>query len=113
MLLLTPTRNLAEGCGRFWNLIRRRNDCMIVATGCLLEHTMMWFQGTLQSLAHVPQGVPAIGYLNRLRQGPTSGLKIGAGTIPADDLRTRMLPQPCSHGLGFAVGEQVDDRACL
>lgn len=77
------------------------NDCITDATGSLLEHTMMWFQGILQSLAHVPQEVPAIGDLNRLRQAPAGRLRIGAGTIPADDLRTRMLPQPCGHGLGF------------
>lgn len=52
--------------------------------------------------------MPAISDLDRARHGFLDGLRVGAGTIPADDLDAGVFAQPGGEGLRRAVGQHVD-----
>ena len=43
--------------------------------------------------------------------GLLDGLRVGAGPVPADDLRAGMVREPGREGLGGAVGQHVHDPA--
>jgi hypothetical protein len=62
-------------------------------------------------LPEVLEQVEAIGHLPGLRRALASALRVEAAAIPADDLKSRMLAQPPTSGLGRPVGQHVDDLA--
>jgi hypothetical protein len=51
--------------------------------------------------------MPAVGDLDRLRRGLPGAVGVGAGAVPADDLGSRVLPQPGGEGGRLPVGQQV------
>jgi hypothetical protein len=55
----------------------------------------------------VPQ-VPAICHLDRVRCAGCRAFGIGAGTVPADHPRSRVIPQPLRQRFRLTALEQVD-----
>ena len=55
--------------------------------------------------------MPAIGDLNGFWSSSPCGLGVRVGPIATDDMRSRMLSQPCSQRLCLPVGKKVDDFA--
>ena len=112
LLLHTLFTRWRLGCG--W-LLRDRRRCHFRSSVCGLRHlsqqTMMRYQSTQQSLAHIVKKVPSISHLNRVRRGFRRRLGIQTGSIPTDDLGSRMSPQPLRGTLRAAVRQQIDDLA--
>ena len=109
LLLHTLFTGWRLGCGR---LLRDRCGCRFRSSGCGLCHlsqqTMMRYQS---ALAHIVKKVSSISHLNRVRRGFRRRLGIQTGSIPADDLGSRMGPQPLRGTLRAAVRQQIDDLA--
>jgi hypothetical protein len=74
----------------------------------LSQQTMMRYQS---ALAHIVKKVSSISHLNRVRRGFRRRLGIQTGSIPTDDLGSRMSPQPLRGTLRAAVRQQIDDLA--
>jgi hypothetical protein len=55
----------------------------------------------------VPQ-VPAVTGLDRAGQRPPDRLGVGTGPVPAHDLGTRVLTQPCLHHVSRPAGQDID-----
>jgi hypothetical protein len=55
--------------------------------------------------------MPAVGDLHGVRRAGAGALRVGAGTVAADDFGAGMGPQPVGHRGGVAVGQQVDGPA--
>ena len=104
---------------RWWlgrgRLLRDRCGCRFRSSGCGLRHlsqqTMMWHQSAQQSLAHVVKKVPSIGHLYRVRDGFRRRFGVQTGSVPADDLGSRMSPQPLRGAFSAAVRQQINDLA--
>jgi hypothetical protein len=69
--------------------------------------------GLLHCRRQVLQQMPVIGHLQGVRGGPLDRLGVGAGPVPADDLRTGMLCEPGHERLRGAVGQHVHDASGL
>jgi hypothetical protein len=57
--------------------------------------------------------MPTISNLGCLRSSSPSCLCIGAGTIAANDLRSRVFSEPVSDRLWLPIGKKVEDLACF
>lgn len=72
----------------------------ILAGSCRFCHnTAMRLESGSQGFTQVAQKMPTISDLDGSRSSPPRRLGIGAGSIAADNLRSRMRSQPCSHRL--------------
>jgi hypothetical protein len=86
--------------GRNLNCCERLSRVKSLAGFGRLRHDLaMGFESGSQCLTQVVQKMPAIGDLDGLWSSPPCGLGIDAGPIATDDLRSRMLSQPCSNRL--------------
>jgi len=65
------------------------------------------FEGLLKRITQIFEQVKAIGYLHRSWCSFRRARSIGAGTIPADHLRSGMGVQPSGDGRCGAIGEQI------
>jgi hypothetical protein len=57
--------------------------------------------------------VPAVRHLHGLRSGSACSFCIDPTTVTADDLCSRMQLEPRGHGVGIAIGKQIDHLAGL
>src|SRR5690242_12198187 len=51
--------------------------------------------------------MPPICYLDRLRRSLCRSISVGATTISAHNLNSRMSEQPLAHTLGFPIWQQI------
>jgi hypothetical protein len=63
--------------------------------------------GLLHVLGQVVPQVPAVGDLDRVRCCLPGGLGVGASAVPADDLGSRVVPQPGREGGGLPISQQI------
>jgi hypothetical protein len=69
---------------------------------------MLADQESLQDVTEVLQEVPAVSNLHRIRCTLPPAVGVVLATIPAQNLDSRMVPQPPSQRLGGPIREQVD-----
>lgn len=62
----------------------------------------------LHVLAEIAPQMPPVGDLDRVGRAGGRSVCVGAGTVSADHLHTRVLVQPACEGAGFTVRQQVD-----
>src|SRR5664280_2143091 len=74
---------------------------------------MMWHKSTNKCLAEVVKNVPAVGNLHGVRHGRRRSLGIQAGSIPADNLCSRVSSKPLRSALRAAVWQQINNLAAL
>lgn len=99
---------------RAWSLVNccrhggRR--CLHLSDGVsgLRQDAMMRLECARQSLAQAVQEVPSISNLDCMRQRFPDGFGIGAGAIPADNLRTGVRAQSGGYGFTLPVGQEID-----
>ncbi len=80
------------------NLICRKRLSQInrlAGCGRLRHDAAMGFESGSQCLSQVAQQMPAIGDLNGFWSSSPCGICVSAGPVATDDLRSRMLSQPC------------------
>lgn len=70
---------------------------------------MVRHECTDECLRQVVKQVPSIGNLHRLRRSCCCCLRIQAGAITADNLRSRMSAKPFRGAFRTAVRQQIDD----
>jgi len=84
------------------NLICRKRLSQInrlAGYGRLRHDAAMGFESGSQCLSQVAQPMPAVGDLNGFWSSSPCCICVSAGPVATDDLRSRMLSQPCSHRL--------------
>ena len=79
-----------------------------VCGGLLLQAAAVPGHRFLGVLCQVVPQVPAVGYLDRARRAVAGSLGVGAGAVPADDLRAGMGLQPSGQRARLAIRQQVD-----
>src|SRR5437764_40027 len=79
----------------------------IVPGGLILQAATMPGHRLLGGFCQVVPQMPAICDLEGVRRAVAGALRVGAGPVPADDLRTWMRLQPRLHGRGLTVRQQV------
>jgi hypothetical protein len=62
----------------------------------------------LQSLTEIPEYMPAVGNLNRIRSSSTDPTRILFRAVAGHELDTGILLEPGGDGLGRTVGQQID-----
>lgn len=79
----------------------------------LLQCPFLARHDLLQGRSQVPQQVPAIGHLLRVRGSLPCPFRVGGRPIPRDDLHAGVGLQPSRQGLGLAIRQQIDDLAAF
>src|ERR1035441_6106546 len=100
MLLLFLLSRVWFGHVRWENRQDRRRLRLVCRGLCgLHEQTMVWHESADKRLAEVVKKMPTVGNLHCVRHGRRGSLGIQAGSIPADNLRSRMSSKPLRGAL--------------
>ena len=87
-----------------------RYFCIFHQSPCSLrQQSMVRYECTDECLGQVVKQVPTIGDLHRLRRSCCCCLRIQAGAIATDNLRSRMSTKPFRSAFRTAVRQQMDD----
>lgn len=86
-------------------------------TGCItsrfLQHPIVSHEESLQGISEILQEVPPVGNLHGIRRTTSGTVRIGAGSISADNLDARVSLQPSSKGISRAIGQQINRTVAL
>src|SRR5215207_357018 len=91
-------------------------DCLLRQALLLLLHHLLVAEPTVVAPvrpAEVPQQMPPIRYLERVRRALPCRIGIGTSTVTCDSLDPTMLLQPGRDRASLAVGQQVDNPVAL